>query len=109
MRPSLWEQTLLKVGWTLSLQGTDGYPPSDSFPHPVCGITARVTSELPPCLGPGEERNNILCLHELFLKCCVFNLMLRVTNYLNMGAVLFVECASTLFKCELCDFSMTSV
>lgn len=101
---------LLKVGWTFSLQGTDGYIHFLSVLVTLFVTKWRgLRSEPPPCVSPAEARNTILCLHELFLKCCVFNLMLRVTNYLKQEPFLFVECASTLFKCELCDFSMTTV
>lgn len=48
-----------------------------------------VQSHCPVCLRARRETpfSTILCLHELFLKCCVFNLMLRVTNYLKTGTV----------------------
>lgn len=79
---------LLKVGWTFSLQGTDGYIHLLSVLLILFVAKRRgLRSEPPPCVSPGEERNTVLCLHELFLKCCVFNLMLRVTNYLKTGTV----------------------
>lgn len=107
MWPSLWVQTLLKVGWIVSLQGTDGY--IHLLPVFLILFVARLHQSCRPVWIREVERNNILCLHELFQKCCVFNLMLRVTNYLKIRTVLFVNFASTLFKCELCDFSMDTV
>lgn len=93
-----------------SLQGPDGYIHLLPVLLILFAVERRgLRSEPPSQAAPEEEGNNVLCLHELFLKCFVFNLMLRVTNYLKMGTVLFVECASTLFKCELCDFSMNTV
>lgn len=46
--------------------------------------------------GKAENGNFCVCMSRFFGSRCIFTLMLRVTNYLSMGTVWFVECASTL-------------
>lgn len=50
------------------------------------------------CGGGGRAGNGnfCVCMSRFFGSRRIFNLMPRVTNYLSMGTVWFVECASTL-------------
>lgn len=85
---------LLTLGWTRtdcfpstnSSQSRPSTSPSASYLQQfICFVTKLQGFRVAALWGcadrhSGGQKQHFVCLHEVFPNCCIFNLMLRVTN-----------------------------